>query len=62
MWEDLVSLMIDKGIKNFVEIGPGKTLSSFIKRISKTKEAEVNTYNVEDVHSFKQLIQVGLEV
>lgn len=62
LWEDSVSLMIDEGVKNFIEIGPGKALSSFIKRIAKTKETQVNTYNVEDINSFKQLLKVQLEV
>lgn len=62
LWEDSVSLMLDEGVDNFIEIGPGKALSSFIKRIAKTKEKKVNIYNVEDVNSFKQILQVKLEV
>ncbi|MBU5677386.1 ACP S-malonyltransferase [Alkaliphilus sp. MSJ-5] len=62
LWEDSVSLMLDEGVDNFIEIGPGKALSSFIKRIAKTKEKKVNIYNVEDVNSFKQVLQVKLEV
>ncbi|QUH20865.1 ACP S-malonyltransferase [Alkaliphilus sp. B6464] len=62
LWEDSVSLMLDEGVDNFIEIGPGKVLSSFIKRIAKTKEKKVNIYNVEDVNSFKQVLQVKLEV
>ncbi len=62
LWEDSVSLMLDEGVDNFIEIGPGKALSSFIKRIAKTKEKKVNIYNVEDINSFKQVLQVKLEV
>lgn len=62
LWEDSVSLMLEEGADNFVEIGPGKALSSFIKRIAKMKEKKVNIYNVEDINSFKQLLQVKLEV
>lgn len=62
LWEDSVSLMLDDGVDNFIEVGPGKALSSFIKRIAKAKEKKVNIYNVEDVDSFKQLLKVKLEV
>lgn len=62
LWEDSVSLMLDEGVDNFIEVGPGKALSSFIKRIAKAKEKKVNIYNVEDVDSFKQLLKVKLEV
>ena len=38
--------MIDNGVKNFVEIGPGKVLSGLIKRIN--KEINVNSINNEE--------------
>lgn len=57
LWENSISLMLDNGVNSFVEIGPGKTLSSFIKRISKVREKTVNIYNVEDIDTFKQLLK-----
>ena len=40
--------MIDKGIKKFIEIGPGKVLSGLIKRIDKNvKVSAIN--NEEDI-------------
>lgn len=62
LWEDSVSLMIDEGVDSFIEIGPGKALSTFIKRIAKMKDKKVNIFNVEDIESFKQLLQIKLEV
>ncbi|MGX7395616.1 ACP S-malonyltransferase [Carnobacterium mobile] len=43
-WEDDVRAMIDLGVDTFIEVGPGKTLSSFIKKIDKS----VLTLNVEN--------------
>ena len=43
-WRESVLLMIDKGITQFIEIGPGKVLSGLIKRIDKNiKVSAINT-------------------
>ncbi|MGI6777739.1 MAG: ACP S-malonyltransferase [Acetivibrionales bacterium] len=47
LWEKSVRNMIDDGVTNFIEIGPGKTLSGFVKRISK----DVNVFNIENIES-----------
>ena len=39
--------MINKGVNQFIEIGPGKVLSGLIKRIN--KEVEVSSINTEEV-------------
>ncbi|MDK2919306.1 MAG: [acyl-carrier-protein] S-malonyltransferase [Candidatus Petromonas sp.] len=52
LWEDSIKKMIDEGVETFVEVGPGKTLSGFIKRISK----KVTILNVEDVTSLKKTL------
>ena len=33
-WSNTIEKMIDEGIDTFIEIGPSKTLSSFVKEIS----------------------------
>ena len=40
------------GVQRFIEVGPGKVLSGFIKKIDK----EANFTNVEDLNSFKALV------
>ncbi|MFK4950979.1 ACP S-malonyltransferase [Lactococcus garvieae] len=40
------------GVNRFIEVGPGKVLSGFIKKIDK----EANFTNVEDFNSFKTLV------
>ena len=34
-WEQSVRLMLDEGVEEFIEIGPGKTLAGFMKRIDR---------------------------
>jgi len=51
-WRESVLLMINKGINQFIEIGPGKVLSGLIKRINKNvKVSAINTE--EDIKSIK---------
>ena len=45
-WREGTINMINKGIKQFIEIGPGKVLSGLVKRID--KEVEVSSINSED--------------
>ena len=45
-WSESVEYMIIKGVKNFVEIGPGKVLSGLIKRIN--KNVKVHSINSEE--------------
>lgn len=51
-WEDCVRTMIAMGTDVFVEIGPGTTLSKFIKKIDKT----VTVLNVEDKKSLDKTL------
>jgi [acyl-carrier-protein] S-malonyltransferase len=52
-WEDGIRRMIADGVDTFVEIGPGKTLTGFLRKIDK----EVQGYNVEDVDSFNAFMK-----
>ncbi len=55
-WEESVNYMYSQGVDTFIEIGPGKTLSGFIKRTVKG----VKIYNVEDIKSLDKTLK-GLE-
>ena len=44
-WRESVVHMINDGVNNFIEIGPGKVLSGLIKRID--KNVKINTINNE---------------
>lgn len=46
-WSESVQLLIDQGVKRFVEIGPGKVLSGLVRQISR----DCKLLNVEDAQS-----------
>lgn len=52
LWEDSIRQMIDMGVDTFIEVGPGKTLSAFVKKIDKN----VEVFNVEDLKSLENTI------
>lgn len=52
LWEDCVRTLIKNGADTFIEVGPGKVLSGFIKKIDK----EVRVFNVEDIASLDNTI------
>lgn len=57
-WEQTIKNLINLGVDTFIELGPGKTLSSFVKKVSK----EVNVYNVEDLSSLEKTCKgIGIE-
>ena len=52
-FENCIQNMINDGINTFIEVGPGKTLSGFIKKTSK----DVNTYQIENLEDITKLKQ-----
>ncbi|ABR48907.1 malonyl CoA-acyl carrier protein transacylase [Alkaliphilus metalliredigens QYMF] len=55
LWEDSIVLMLNEGVETFVEIGPGKALTGFIKRIAKQLGKNVTTHQIEDVEGFNKV-------
>jgi len=56
LWEDSIELMINNNVDTFIEVGPGKSLTSFTKKIAKNMGKEVNCFNVENIDSLNKLI------
>lgn len=59
-WQQSVEAMLADGVNTFVEIGPGKTLTGFVRKIS--KEAKVyNIGKVEDLDKVVEALKEGAE-
>jgi [acyl-carrier-protein] S-malonyltransferase len=52
LWENSIRFMLEKGTDTFVEIGPGKVLSGFVRKISK----EARIFNIEDLDSLEKTL------
>lgn len=52
LWEDTIRKMIDDGVDTFIELGPGKALSGFVKKVNR----KLNIINVEDIKSLEKTL------
>ncbi len=52
-WEQSIRKMMEKGVDTFVEIGPGKTLSGFMKKIDRTAKV----YNIETLEDVDKVVE-----
>ena len=54
-WEQSIEKMIADGADTFVEIGPGKTLCGFMRKIDRSVKA-INIAKVEDLEKLKEIM------
>lgn len=54
-WQQNVEKMIADGVDVMIEVGPGKTLSGFLRKID--KEKKVTMYNVEHIEDLNKLLE-----
>ena len=54
-WQQSIERMIADGVDTFVEIGPGKTLSGFMRKINKDMKV-INIEKVEDLQKIEELL------
>lgn len=52
-WQQSVERMLEQGVDTFVEIGPGKTLSSFIRKINK----DVKVLHVDQYEDLQKCVE-----
>ena len=53
LWTQSINNIVEEGITNFIEIGPGKVLAGLNKKIN----AELTTLNVYDVESLNSVVE-----
>lgn len=56
-WQQSVENMILNGVDTFVEIGPGRTLNGFIRKINR----DVSVYSIQTVEDMQKVIQAVKE-
>lgn len=54
-WRETMERMLADGVDTFIEIGPGKTLAGFLRKMSR----EVKVINVETVENLEQLLETA---
>lgn len=58
LWEDSVRYMMENGVDTFIEVGPGKVLTGFVKKIDRSYTGQ----NVEDLASLEKTLAYLKEV
>jgi len=56
LWQGSIEFLINEGVDTFIEIGPGKSLTGFVKRTSKLLNKSVNTYHVDSIKALKETV------
>ncbi|NLK20885.1 MAG: ACP S-malonyltransferase [Epulopiscium sp.] len=54
LWEQSINKMIEEGVDTFIELGPGKVLTGFIRKINRS----VTVCNVEDMTSLEKTLEI----
>ncbi len=54
LWTNCIFKMLEDGVDTFIEIGPGKVLSGFVKRI----DGNMIISNVEDIKSLEKTLKI----
>jgi [acyl-carrier-protein] S-malonyltransferase len=58
LWEDCIARMLDYGVETCIEVGPGKVLTGFNKKIVK----DLTALNIEDGNSMQKVLDYFKEV
>ena len=53
-WEQTMRMMLQDGVDTFIEIGPGKTLAGFMKKIDRNVRV-INIEKLEDIEKVREL-------
>lgn len=58
LFQQSIELLLEEGVDTFIEVGPGKSLTAFVKRTAKALKQDIKTFNIETVDSFKETIKL----
>lgn len=58
-WRETMERMLADGVDTFLEIGPGRTLAGFLKRMSRDVQV-INVGTVQELEAARGLLRVGL--
>lgn len=56
LWQQSIEFMIGEGVNTFIELGPGKSLTGFVKRIGKKLNKDIRSINISDMSSFNNAL------
>ena len=56
-WQQSVEAMVEDGVDTFIEIGPGRTLAGFNKKIGKKLGKELTTYTVGTMEDIDKVVE-----
>ena len=54
-FEQSIEALLEDGVDTFIEMGPGKTLSGFVKKVNR----KVNVINIEKVEDLEKLKEIS---
>ena len=57
LWEDTIMKMLEEDVNQFIELGPGRALTGFVKKITKKMNRDISFSNVEDENTLKVLLE-----
>lgn len=57
-WQQSIELLLKEGVRRFIEIGPGTTLSNFVKAIASNLEIEIESESVGNLEGLKKAIEL----
>lgn len=55
-WQQSVETMLADGVDTFIELGPGRTLAGFNKKIGKALGRELTTYNISTMEELEAVV------
>ncbi len=58
LWRQTIELLLEKGVKIFIEIGPGTTLGNFVKAIAEYNNIDVISESVSDIEGLNKVLKI----